>query len=115
MQETIDETNRRRAIQIEYNEKHGIVPTTIARSKEDILARKSILDIKGKKSKAYVEPEETSIAADPLISYMDREQLEKLLASTEAKMRKAAKELDFISAAQYRDEMMELKKKLKAM
>lgn len=115
MQATIDETNRRRAIQIEYNEKHGITPTTIARSKEDILARKSILDIKGKKSRAYVEPEESSIAADPLISYMDREQLEKLLTATEVKMRKAAKELDFISAAQYRDEMLELKKKLKAM
>ncbi len=115
MQATIDETNRRRAIQIEYNEKHGITPTTIARSKEDILARKSILDIKGKKSKAYVEPEETSIAADPLISYMNRDQLEKLLTATEVKMRRAAKELDFISAAQYRDEMLELKKKLKAM
>ncbi|MEM9545700.1 MAG: excinuclease ABC subunit UvrB [Bacteroidota bacterium] len=115
MQATIDETNRRRAIQIAYNEEHGITPTTIARSREDILARKSILDIKGKKTKAYVEPEETSIAADPLISYMDREQLEKLLTATEVKMRKAAKELDFISAAQYRDEMLELKKKLKAM
>ncbi len=115
MQATIDETNRRRSIQIEYNDKHGITPTTIARSKEDILARKSILDIKGKKSKAYVEPEETSIAADPLISYMNRDQLEKLLTATEVKMRRAAKELDFISAAQYRDEMLELKKKLKAM
>ena len=115
MQATIDETNRRRSIQIEYNEKHGITPTTIARSREDILARKSILDIKGKKSKAYVEPEETSIAADPLISYMNRDQLEKLLTATEVKMRRAAKELDFISAAQYRDEMLELKKKLKAM
>ncbi|MDF1698465.1 MAG: excinuclease ABC subunit UvrB [Saprospiraceae bacterium] len=115
MQATIDETNRRRSIQIEYNEKHGITPTTIARSREDILARKSILDIKGKKSKAYVEPEEKSIAADPLISYMNRDQLEKLLTATEVKMRRAAKELDFISAAQYRDEMLELKKKLKAM
>lgn len=115
MQATIDETNRRRAIQIEYNDKNNITPTTIARSKEDILARKSILDIKGKKSKAYVEPEETSIAADPLISYMNRDQVEKLLNATEVKMRRAAKDLDFISAAQYRDEMLELKKKLKAM
>jgi len=115
MQETIDETNRRRAIQIEHNEKHGITPTTVAKSKEDILARKSILDIKGNKPKAYIEPEETSIAADPLVSYMNREQVEKLLTATEVKMRRAAKELDFISAAQYRDEMLELKKKLKAM
>jgi excinuclease ABC subunit B len=115
MQATIDETNRRRAIQMEYNEIHGITPTTITRSKEDILSRKSILDIKGKKSRAYVEPEETSIAADPLISYMNRDQVEKLLTATEVKMRRAAKELDFISAAQYRDESLELKKKLKAM
>ena len=115
MQETIDETNRRRAIQIEYNRKHGITPTTVSKSKEDILARKSILDIKGKKSKAYIEPEETSIAADPLVAYMNKEQVEKLLTATEIKMKRAAKELDFISAAQYRDEMLELKKKVKAM
>jgi len=115
MQETIDETNRRRAIQIAHNEEHSITPTTVAKSKEDILARKSILDIKGNKPKAYIEPEETSIAADPLVSYMNREQIEKLLTATEVKMRRAAKELDFISAAQYRDEMLALKKKLKAM
>jgi len=115
MQETIDETNRRRAVQIAYNEEHGIIPTTVSKSKEDILARKSILDIKGKKSKAYIEPEETSIAADPLVAYMNREQLEKLLTATEIKMKRAAKELDFISAAQYRDEMLKLKKKVKAM
>jgi excinuclease ABC subunit B len=115
MQETIDETNRRRAVQMEHNVKHGITPTTVSQSKEAILSRKSILDIKGKKPKAYIEPEETSIAADPLVSFMNREQLEKLLTATEVKMRRAAKELDFISAAQYRDEMLELKKKVKSM
>lgn len=115
MQETIDETNRRRAVQMAHNEEHGITPTTVSKSKEDILAQKSILDIKGKKSKAYIEPEETSIAADPLVAYMNKEQLEKLLTATEVKMRRAAKELDFISAAQYRDEMLELKKKVKSM
>ncbi len=113
MQETIDETNRRRAIQMLYNEKHGITPTTIMRTKEEILAKKSILDIRGKKKKKYYEePEEISIAADPVIAYMSKDQLERLIARTDEKMKKAAKELDFITAAQYRDELFALKKKL---
>ena len=113
MQETIDETNRRRSIQMAYNEKHGITPTTIKRTKEEILAKKSILDIRGKKkTKYYEEPEESSIAADPVIAYMSKDQLEKLMHQTENKMKKAAKELDFITAAQYRDELFEIKKKL---
>ncbi len=114
MQETIDETNRRRAVQIAYNEEHGITPTTISKTREEILAQKSILDIRGGKSKAYIEPEEPNIAADPIISYMSRDQLEGTIKDTEAKMKKAAKELDFITAAQYRDELFALKKKLKA-
>ncbi len=113
MQATIDETDRRREIQIAYNEKHGITPTTIFKSKEEILSKGSILDIRGKKKKFYTEPEESSIAADPVIAYMSREQLEKTIAETERKMKKAAKDLDFITAAQYRDELFALKKKLK--
>ena len=112
MQKTIDETNRRRAKQIAYNDKHGITPTTISKTKEEILEQSSILDIRGKK-KAYVESSEPSVAADPVVAYMDRDQLEKLISTTESKMRKAAKELDFISAAQFRDELFALKKKLK--
>jgi len=114
MRKTIDETNRRRVKQIEYNEEHGITPQTIFKSKEDILAQKSILDIQGKKAKAYTEPTESSIAADPVIKYMSKDQLGGLIEATEAKMKKAAKELDFISAAQYRDELNALKKKRKA-
>ncbi len=114
MQATIDETNRRRAVQIAYNEKHGITPTTLYSSKEDIMAKKSILDIRGGKKKAYIEPEAASLAADPIIGYMTRDQLEKMIEATEYKMKKAAKELDFISAAQLRDELFELKKKVKA-
>ncbi len=114
MQLTIDETNRRRDIQMAYNKKHNITPKTIFKSKEDILASKSILDIRGKKSKAYVESEEPSVAADPIINYMSRDQLERLIGETESKMKAAAKDLDFITAAQYRDELMALKKKLKA-
>jgi len=114
MQETIDETNRRRAIQMAYNEKHGITPRTISKTKEEILAQKSILDIRGVSSKAYIEPEEHDIAADPVIGYMNRDQIESLISETESKMKKAAKELDFITAAQYRDELFALKKKLKS-
>lgn len=114
MQQTINETNRRRAVQMEYNAKHGITPTTISKTREQILDQKSILDIRGKKAPAsYSEKAESGIAADPIISYMGREQLERLVLETEQKMKQAAKELDFISAAQYRDEMLELKKKLK--
>ena len=114
MQTTIDETNRRRSLQIAYNEEHGITPTTVSRTREEILGQSSILDIRGKKGQAYVEPDEPSIAADPVVDYMNRDQLEKLMMETERKMKKAAKELDFITAAQYRDELFALKKKMKA-
>ena len=114
MKMTIDETNRRRAIQKTHNEKHGITPTTIKKTKEEIINQKSILDIRGKKPRAYIEPEESSIAADPVINYMTKDQLDRLIRDTEAKMKKAAKELDFITAALHRDELYALKKKLKA-
>lgn len=113
MQMTIDETNRRRAVQIAYNAENNITPSTIFKSREDILAQKSILDIRGKKPVPYVESEDkTSVAADPVISYMNTDQIKKLITETEARMKKAAKELDFITAAQLRDEMMELRKKI---
>lgn len=114
MQMTIDETNRRRDVQIAYNEEHGITPTTISKTKEEIMNQKSILDIRGKKAKAYIEPDELSIAADPIVDYMSKDQLNRLIEETESKMKKAAKELDFITAAQYRDELFALKKKIKA-
>ena len=114
MQKTIDETNRRRSVQIEFNEKHNIIPTTISKTKEEIINQKSILDIRGKKTRAYVEPEEPSIAADPIVNYMSKDQLNRLIIETEAKMKKAAKDLDFITAAQHRDELFALKKKYKA-
>ncbi len=113
MQATIDETNRRRAKQMAYNEEHGIVPKTVRKSREEILAKKSILDIRGKQEKAYVEPEEPSLAADPIMEYLSKDKIELMIDNTERKMKKAAKELDFISAAQYRDELFALKKRLK--
>ncbi len=114
MQHTIDETNRRRDIQIAYNEKHGITPTTVHKTREEILEQKSILDIRGVKKK-YEEQETQGLAADPIVEYMNKEQLEKLIAATEAKMKKAAKEMDFMSAAQFRDEVFALKKKVEKM
>jgi excinuclease ABC subunit B len=112
MQDTIDETNRRRAKQMEYNQIHNITPTTVGKSREEILAQKSILDVRGAKAKAYIEPEIESLAADPVLQYMNKDQIQKLVHETEAKMKQAAKDLDFISAAQYRDELLALKKKL---
>ncbi len=112
MQRTIDETIRRRSIQMAYNEKHGITPKTVTKTREEIMSQGSILDIRGSKTNAYIEPDELSIAADPIIEYMTKDQIAKMVAETERKMKKAAKELDFISAAQYRDELFALKKKL---
>lgn len=115
MQQTIDETNRRRAIQLAYNEENNIVPMDLTKSREEIMKKRSILDIRGKKEKklAYTEPDNANIAADPIVDYMDQSQLERLIKDTEDKMKSAAKDLDFISAAKYRDEMFALKKKLK--
>ena len=113
MRRTIDETNRRRSIQIAYNEANGITPLTIVRTREEILASSSILDIRGKKLNAYVEPEELSLAADPVTDYFSREQFEKMITQTEKKMKEAAKDLDFMMAAQFRDEVIALKKKYK--
>ncbi len=115
MQNTIEETNRRRAKQLEYNAKHNITPRTLAKTKEEILSRSSILDIRGKKQETYYqEAEHPDIAADPVVAMMSQEQLMTLITETENKMKKAAKDLDFLSAAQFRDELFALKKKLKS-
>ena len=113
MRKTMDETLRRRIIQIAYNEKHNITPRTVVKSKNDIMQSRSILDIRGGNPKMYVESEELSLAADPIVEYANAAQLEKMIADTEKKMKAAAKDLDFLTAAQYRDEMQALKKKLK--
>ncbi len=113
MQRTIDETNRRRAIQTQYNEENGIEPRTVFKSREDILAQSSILDIRGRGSKAYIEAEKPSLAADPILQYASRDQIEKMILEAEKKMKEAAKDLDFMAAAQYRDEVQALRKRLK--
>ena len=111
MQRTIDETDRRRAKQVAYNEENGITPTQIKRDRAEVMRQTAVIDIHDKEGKrAYVEPEELSLAADPVVQYMTEGQLEKNLEILEAQMRKAAKEMDFIAAAQLRDELFAMRK-----
>jgi len=115
MQQTIEETNRRREKQIAYNKEHGITPRTIRKSTEDIMKQTTVANAnKGLEPGAYVEPEEISVAADPVVQYMNKEQLQKTLEETKARMVKAAKDLDFMEAARLRDEMFALEKMINA-
>ena len=109
MQQTIDETNRRRAKQIAYNQANNITPTTVFKTKEQIIEQGSILKVKSN-TKAYIEPDTNneSLAADPVVQYMSKDQLNKSIDETKKKMQKAAKDLDFIEAARLRDEMYAL-------
>ena len=111
MQRTIDETERRRIIQMAYNEKEGITPATVFKSKEEIMQQRSILDIRGGRPTKTVVFDDQKVA-EPEIAYMDRDQVESKIAQVEKKMRAAAKDLDFILAAQYRDEIVQLKKRI---
>ena len=116
MQKTIDETARRRSIQIQYNEEHHIIPRQIVKEIKGALVNGTPVatDEKGygNLSKAYPEADTIAFAADPIIERMTRPQLEKSIENTTALMKKAAKELDFIQAAQYRDEIARLQKLL---
>ncbi|HKR06161.1 MAG TPA: excinuclease ABC subunit UvrB [Bacteroidia bacterium] len=110
MQRTIDETNRRREKQVAYNLKHNITPVGLVKSKADIMSQTTVAGAGKAEVKAYVENDKVSVAADPVIMYMNKDQLQKAIANTKRKMEKAAKELDFIEAARLRDEMYELEK-----
>jgi excinuclease ABC subunit B len=112
MQRTIDETNRRRVIQIAYNEKHGITPTTVMKTREEIIRSASVLNVKGEQN-YYQQDGSNAMAADPVVQYMTKIQLEKAIKATNKMMKDAAKELNFIEAAQFRDELFALKKTLK--
>jgi excinuclease ABC subunit B len=114
MQKTIDETARRRALQIKYNEDHGLVPTALKKSKEKILESTKVAD--GDPSVRYAKYENSQdlpLAADPVVAYMTIEQLEKSITFTRKQMEKAAKELDFIEAARLRDELFALETRKK--
>lgn len=109
MQVAMDETNRRRAIQQEYNQKHGIEPKTILKSKERIMEQTSVADSKkSTKRKYYLENEEPNVAADPVVAYMSKDELTKLILTTRKSMEKSAKDLDFMEAARLRDELLAL-------
>jgi excinuclease ABC subunit B len=109
MQRAIDETNRRRQIQHEYNEAHGITPTTVKKDREAILGQTGVADKKRGAKNYYLETEAT-VAADPVVAYMTKDQLRKLSAEAKRKMEKAAKDLDFLEAARLRDEWQEIEK-----
>jgi excinuclease ABC subunit B len=106
MKKTMDETSRRREKQMKYNQEHGITPSTIRRSVQAIMKQTAVADVAHREQNAYIEKESIDIAADPVIRYMDRQQLEKAIAKTRKEIEKAVKELDFVEAARLRDEMM---------
>lgn len=109
MRITIEETNRRREKQLKYNEQNGITPTQIVKAKTSILGGKLTT---GQTVNVYVEPEKVDYAADPVVQYMSKEQLVKAIDKAKKSMEKEAKELNFIEAARYRDEMYALQKML---
>lgn len=113
MQRTIDETSRRRSIQMKYNEDHNIKPQQIKKEIKQTLSKEKAPTTRPTITyKPYVESEEPAFAADPIIIKMTKEQLEKCIERTTSLMKEAAEQLDFIQAAQYRDEVIRLQKEL---
>ncbi len=112
MRKTIEETSRRREKQLRYNVEHGITPRQIIKSIESILGQTTVMDTKTAEQKAYIEKEGIDIAADPLLQYMNKDQIEKAIAKLERQMKAAVKELDFIEAARYRDEIFALRERI---
>jgi excinuclease ABC subunit B len=109
MQQTIDETERKREKQIAYNLKNGLVPTKINKTTDTALSGYKARDSRFN-THAYTEPEQLSVAADPVVQYMNKDQLKKTLQATKKQMEAAAKDLDFMEAARLRDEMYAIEK-----
>ncbi|MBH8559992.1 excinuclease ABC subunit UvrB [Hymenobacter negativus] len=117
MQRAIDETNRRRATQMAYNEEHGITPRTVRKSREAIMGQTDLADYRIVETTGYANPEADGVAlamaAEPVVAMMNKAELEKLIKTTEKQMEAAAKDLDFLTAAKLRDELAALKTMLK--
>ena len=114
MQMAIEETDRRRKIQLDYNLANNIVPKTILKSKDSILGQTKVADSKKSIRNYYVESEEVTLAADPVVAYLSKDELLKMSERTRKAMEKAAKELEFMEAAKLRDEYMALQKMIES-
>jgi excinuclease ABC subunit B len=110
MQITMEETDRRRDIQVKYNTEHGITPITVGKTRNEIIEQTSVMDFKGGMQKAYVETDSVTLAADPIVQYMTKPDLKKSIENTRKEMLAAAKNMDFLLAAKLRDEMFALEK-----
>jgi len=116
MRKTIEDNERKREKQVAYNIKHNITPRTISKSTDEIMKQTSVADANQSGDVTYyVEPEEIQLAADPVVQMLNKPKLEKMIAETEKKMLKAARDMEFMEAARLRDELFALKKQWEEM